>query len=483
MAATDSGLGLLWSGDQTTAPFLHFLMTDFFSQRLNNAKNNSATLLSFLPSSSQYVSGKHIIEPVKYGRNNNAFNRVREGGLFPDPGQTKARVYAYRSRIGFVRFIIEGSLMRRSRSDITRYVDPIVDLFSDFQDDYMVEKNRQMHSDGSGRLAEIASGTASATQTLRHNQDILTAGVSASAPDWEPTTYLAIGDRVMIVDPTGGTVRANVTVSSITSASVVVFSAIVTTTTGDWIVRVSNDDSTAAAQVNSSGFRTEPMGLGGIFQPQGVLDGHGAAAEVATAGAQQAYTWSGVDDFATVNRHFFQGLPASPAAAGWTSEFSFNQGIVYHNSGTLRAPTESLIQRACSQTIKRNNAEVNLYLSNYEVQDTYMDGLLPEKRYVNTVELMGGWGTVPVGPKGYPWAVDRMCPENRMYGLALESGGFMSHVVEPLGWATEQGASIWQYLQDTDVYQARMVEDDCVGVGVRDRCGFALLDLSQLTGP
>ena len=225
------------------------------------------------------------------------------------------------------------------------------------------------------------------------------------------------------------------------------------------------------------------MGLGGIFTATGVLDGHGPANEVATAGAQEAYTWSGTDDYATTSTDFFQGLPADSGAAGWTSDFEFNQGIVFDNGGVPRLPDESLIQRACSQARKRNNVMLNMYLSNYEARDTYMDSLLAEKRYVNTVELKGGWGMAPVGPEGYPWVADRLCPENVIYGLGLESGGFMQHVVEPLGWAQAQGSAIWQYLQDQDIYQGRMVEDWNCGVGVRNRAGFALVDIQQLSGP
>lgn len=481
---TDSGLGVQWSGDVNLAPYLHFLVTDFFSAQLNDARNNAATLLSLMPSDSQSISGKFVIEPVKFGRNMDAFNSVREGGKFPDPKFTKSRIYAYRSRHQFTRFKMDGFLLRSANSDMTRYIDPLVDVLADFHDDWVIDTNRKMHSDGSGRIAEIASGTASATQTVRLNQDIETlGGLGATAPDMPATLFFTPDTRYMIVDPTGATVRGIVNLDSIDSDTQVTFDASVTTTTGDWIVKCSNDDSTAASQVLSSAFRTEPMGIGGIFSASGVLDGHGPATEVATAGAQQAYTWSGTDDYATTNAYYFQGIPANVAATGWTSELTFNQAVVFHNSGVPRPVTEELIQIACSDTEERNNAMVEMFLSGYRMRDSYAVSLLGEKRYVNTVELKGGWSPAIVGPMGIPWAVDRWCYRNRLYGLALRTGGFKQHVKAQLQWATYQGSPVWTYLEDDDFYQARMVESYNNGVGVRDRAGFVLGDLQEIAGP
>jgi hypothetical protein len=502
MAATDSDLGLVWSSSTSTAPYLHFLMTDFFSNRIQDARNNSATILSLIPSSSQYVSGKFIIEPVKFGRNPNAFNNVYEGGQYPDPGSTKARIYAYRPRTQFVRFILDGFLLRAAQKDVTRYVDPVVDLMADFMEDYMVDTARKLYSDGTGRLAEINEDAAAllADPTddigLRVNQDIATgqsaAGAAATgASDQPPTLYLEEGMRVAIFSPSGGAIRAYATIDAIVDGSTATFTTTDGTNwsatgvaVGDWIVKCSNDDQTSVsgAKVNSA-FRTEPVGLGGILGEQGILDGNGPTKEVGSGTASPdsslAYTWGGTDDVSVTNPNWFQGLPARPSASGWSSDMVFNQGIVAHAAGVKRTPSEQLIQRFVSTVRKTNNAKVNLFLSSYEVRDTYAESLIGEKRFTNTIDLKGGWDPALSGPAGIPWAVDRLCWHNRIYALALEDGGFMQHVLEPLSWASEEGSPVWTYLQDDDKYQARMVESYAIGVGIRNRCGGTLLDLLE----
>ena len=78
-----------------------------------------------------------------------------------------------------------------------------------------------------------------------------------------------------------------------------------------------------------------------------------------------------------------------------------------------------------------------------------------------------------------PWVTDLRCWHNRAYFMALDDGGFMQHVEEPLTWATEQGANVWQYLENDDIYQGRMVESFNFGVGVRNRCGGVMVDLLE----
>lgn len=510
MAATDSGVGqLAWGATTSAAPYLHALMTDYFTPVIHNARNNQAAVLSLIPKDSRFFGGKFIIEPVEFGRNHKSFNAVGDDGRFPDPGVDKARIYAYRSRQQFGRFIIGGKLLRAAGYEPTRYVDPIQRTTKRWTEDYLVDKARQMWSDGSGRLAEVSvtPGAGSPVQmTLRVNQDIATGmgapGASASgAPDWPPTMYLAVGMRVAFVT-SGGTFRCIGEVTSIDSSTLATFMFVLAIAAGadfnacgvvatDWIVKIGNATAgmTNALALQDSAFKNEPMGLGGILGYAGVLDGHGPAAEVgadltaasleSAAAGYTAYTWSGTDAPGLTTKNFFQGLAALSTAPGWEGDLTFNQGLILHNSGSIRTPTENLIQRAYSALRKLNNARINVLVSSYELRDTFAETLLGEKRYVNTVDMKGGWDSMLPGPEGIPWVCDLWAPHNQLTGLSLEDGGFLQYIIEPLSWATEEGANIWQYLQDYDRYQARLVEDYNVGIGVRNRCGFRILDLRE----
>lgn len=497
MAVTESGLGLTWDTDAANAPALHFLMTDFFGSRLHDARNNSAGILSVVLDSSQKVSGKFYREPVKFGRNPNGFNFVREGGKFPDPKANKAREYFVRTRTQFHRFVVQGKLLRSARGDVTRYVDPLSDMMADQMDDYLVDMARIMYSDGSGRVGEFVSGAAatSGTLTVRSNQDVLTghgsgASASTSAPDEPATHYFEVGGRYMVVSGTG-TIRYVFEVDSIDNATQMQATTIGSysgtnlnggsSTTGDWIVKCSNDDS--GLSVNSSALRAEPVGLGGIFGSLGIFDGNGPSLPVGetawTGTSSLAYGYGGTDLYSVTDQYWFQGLPANASAAGWEGDLTFNQAVISQNGGTPRAPTESLFQRFYSTIRDTNNAMPDMIVSRSEVRDTYAETMLPDKRYNDTLNLKGGWDSALAGPSGKPWVTDIRCQHNRAYLLSLADGGWTQLVEEPLGWASEQDSNVWQYLQDDDIYQARMVESMNFMVGVRNRCGGLILDLLE----
>jgi hypothetical protein len=510
MAATDANLGLVWSPTSTTAPYLHHMMSDFISPTINDARNSATKVLSIIPKNTKYYGGKHILERVKYGRNPRQFTNVGDDGNFPDPGQRKMRWYSSRSRQAFARFILQGKLVRAQARDTMANVDPIMDDMDNFLDDYLVDKGRQMYSDGSGRLCEInETGSGTTYQfTMRVNQDIATGlgspgATTAGCPDQAPTAYLQPGMRVLIITA-GGTPKAVCNVDSVDDANQATLTALsfpsggtafsdvdgvgTDVLAGDWVVKTgSSDNSSNARMVSNSAWKAEPMGLNGILGYYGPLDGNGIATEVGSNPAASiesvsgydAYTFGGTDFFGNTNPYYFQGLACHASGIGWESELTFNRGVVQNNSGTPRLPTENLFMRALSTLQETNNAEVQLWLSSYGVRDTYAEQLTGEKRYNDTLELKGGWSPSLVGPAGLPWVVDRMCWHNRVHGLALETGGFTQYVMEDLSWATEQGASIWQYLQDQDKYQARLVEDYQIFVGVRNRCGITILDMLE----
>ncbi len=504
MAATDANLGLVWNGSSAVAPYLHYMMSDYISPTINDARNNATKVLSIIPKSTKYYGGKFIQERVKFGRNPKQFGNVGDDGNFPDPGQRKMRWMTSRARQGFARFILQGLIVRASSRDTMADVDPVMDDMDNFLDDYLVDKARQMYSDGSGRLCEIAeAGLAATTQqfTMRVNQDVATnlgapGATTAGCPDQPPTQYLQAGMRVLIVTA-GGTPRCIATVDSIDDANQATLTFVSGTTdfltsgvaSGDWVVKTGSSDfsSTARALANSA-WKAEPMGLMGILGFNGTIDGNGPATEVASDPATAlegssanftAYTWGGTDNFAATTTHYFQGLAAHSSAIGWDAELTFNQGVSVNNLGVPRLPVENLFMRALTSLEVANNAQVNLWLSHHNVRNTYAEQLIGEKRYNDTLELKGGWSPSLVGPAGIPWVVDKDCWHNRCVGLALETGGFVQYIMEELSWANEQGASIWQYLQDQDKYQARLVESYQIMVGVRNRCGITILDLLE----
>jgi hypothetical protein len=458
MAITDAGLGTTWTTGIGT--FLTHLVTDDYTGRLNDARNNSAPILGLIPSTSRKVAGKFIVEQVLTGRNPNAFGYVGEGGKLPDPGTTSAATYAYRWRTCFARLLFDGSILRATNKEDVRFIDVIERDFQSCADDMAQDQARIMYNDGSGRLAQIQTGVNSTAQTLVLNQSWESVGTCT-----QPLSlYLSVGMRIAVISPDGATIRGVRTITAIgaetlgpPSTLAITLDSAVTSTTNDWIVKAQYTGGTPTRV--DTGHRNEPMGLMGILSDDGCLDGNGASSVASN------YTVVGADDYATTSATHFQGVAVTN---------TFNQAIIMTGGGVLRPLTEGLLQLAQSKLEKTNNAKIDMMISNYGPRDSYGISLLGQKQYHNTTELRGGWSVLDWN--GKPWYVDRYCPDNRVLLLGLEGGGFIQHVNETFQPLNPYGPH-WMRLPDDDKYQVPFVMSGNVGVGIRQRCGGQLTDL------
>jgi len=490
MAVTDAGLGTAWNFSQG---FASTLMTDFYQPWINDAKNNASVLLGMVPETSDQINGKFVIEPVKFGRNVDAFGFVRDNGKLPDPGSAKARPYAYRVRQMFARAKISGRIMRASQSNPVAYVDALDDVMQQMADDMAVELNRILHSDGSGRIAELSAVTGGGLTTgqvdLRLNQNIESVASCTSSPaQFLKDDY--ISRRVAIVAP-DGTVRGIRRVIAVVSETVGPPSAARVTTgdpitgaavalpagtaIGDWIVTAARNTADGGGQAESinTGFKNEPMGIAGIFADTGVLDGHGIATapSYTVNGGTMSYTPNDDYDETNVAAAGFQGIPVD-------STHPWNRSIVMDGAGVLRVPTEELLQLVMDRLEEENNAECEVLLSGFGERSAYGETLTPDKRYNNTTTLSGGWTGLDF--KGKTWVVDRHCLKNRIYFLGLRGGGFRQHV-ETTFQALDPLGPMWYRLQDDDEYHAAWVAGMNFGVGIRNKCGAVVTDIRRST--
>lgn len=472
MAGIDTATGVQFASGQAYADSF---MTNFMVPVLADARNNSSVLWSMLKKQPHTpVSGRFIVFPVRFGRNTGS-NAVRESYTaqsspdLPDPGAQGGKNYSFATRTMYGRVKLDGPTIRRGKTNGGAFI-PISELeMQGIIDDMTVECNRMAHNDGSGRIAEYSSGTT--TVTVRMNQSI--EGVpTVSTPIADK--YFEVGQRVAFCSA-GGTIRTRATgsqtglyVIAVTSTTIQLAltpggSAVDVTgdssgvTAGDWIVRISND----TASLTSSGFRSEPMGFGGIFCDDGALDGNGISSN-----AQQ----SGVDDFSTtaITSAGFQGLAA-------TSANPFNRAVVLDNGGSGSRPlTEELLQQAFSDAEEINNANISILLSAYPAYNAYVKTLTPDKRYNDTLELKGGHKMLSFN--GVAWVKDRFCYKNRVYMPNLEE--FTVYEVEPLQPLAAFDVPRWERLANKDAYWAGWVTSYNLGVNVRNRCGAVLTELA-----
>lgn len=474
-------------GSQAGAGYYDNLLTNYFLQLLPDARNNSTVLLSMIDKRPhQAVSGKYIVFPVRFGRST-GLNNVGYGGVIPDPGFQPSLTYSTITRKGMARIALDGDTIRHGKTNGGAYAEALQIEMEGIVDDIMIDRARQVHNDGSGRIAEANAAptlTPDAdgciTLTLRVNQNIEGGATTRAAGTLDK--YIEPGMRIAIYSPSGGirifTPNTGSAANAFTVFDVTVSGASVsirlrdalnvafvaglgttTITTGDWLVRCGNGVAlgTAPARVDTA-WRREMMGIGGVFTDVGVLNGMGAA------GSQQ----SAAEDDTGTSTTFFQGITAANQA--------FNRAVVLDNGGAGNRPlTEELMQQAMSDAEEINNANIELILSSFPTYNSYVKLLTPDKRYNNTLELTGGHKTLTFN--GVGWVKDRFCYQNRVYFLALDQ----FHILETAPMQPLVGGDVttWERLPDLDKYWRGWTWEDNMIVEVRNRTGAVLTELAS----
>jgi len=448
------------------------LLTNYFLQLLPDARNNSNVLLSMIDKRpTQAVSGRFIVFPVRYGRST-GLNNVGYGGLIPDPGSQNAATYSTITRKGMARIALDGDTIRHGKTNGGAYAEAMQIEMEGIIDDIMIDRSRQVHNDGSGRIAEVKTAGSTTTLTLKVNSSIEGAATTRAAGTldkyiesgmrlakfnnagvasaWDASNYVIVVDQVA-VSGSDVTITANST-----TGSAITFTA--SSAVGDWIVRASSTATPTAAQpIRDTAYRREMMGIGGVFSDTGTLNG------MVGSGSQQSAAESDVVTSTT----FFQGIASTQ---------DFNKAIVLDNGGAGNRPlTEELMQQAISDAEEINNANVELLLSSFPTYNSYVKLLTPDKRYNNTLELAGGHKTLTFN--GIGWVKDRFCYQNRVYFMALDQ----FHILEtsPLQPLVGGDVTTWERLQDLDKYWRGWTWEDNMIVEVRNRTGAVLTELAS----
>lgn len=464
-------------GGATTAGYYDNLLTNYFLQLLPDARNNSTVLLSMIDKRPhQAVSGKYIVFPVRFGRST-GLNNVGYGGLIPDPGFQPSLTYSTITRKGMARIALDGDTIRHGKTNGGAYAEALQIEMEGIVDDIMIDRARQIHNDGSGRIAEVAVVGGSTSLTLKINSDIEGAATTraagtldkyiepgmrlakfpaggGSSTGWDASNFVIIVTAVAVSGSTV-TIQANSVSGSpitFTSASAV----------GEWIVRCSSG-STTAQVIKDTSYRREMMGIGGVFSDVGTKNG------MVGSGSQQSAAESDTD----TNGYHFQGVVATAGQAG---NQAFNRAVVLDNGGAGNRPlTEELMQQAMSDAEEINNANIELILSSFPTYNSYVKLLTPDKRYNNTLELQGGHKTLTFN--GVGWVKDRFCYQNRVYFLALDQ----FHILETAPMQPLVGGDVttWERLPDLDKYWRGWTWEDNMIVEVRNRTGAVLTELAS----
>lgn len=148
---------------------------------------------------------------------------------------------------GYVRRQVDGLALIGTKSKEAAFQTLARKTMEELREASALMMQGSFHGAGNGILATVVAGATSATQTITAPY-----GVASSGP---ATLLLSVGDYVAVTDSTGATVRGRATVSAINSfpsstQAILTFSATVTSTTNDIVVKASASDTSFNAATN-----------------------------------------------------------------------------------------------------------------------------------------------------------------------------------------------------------------------------------------
>jgi hypothetical protein len=259
-------------------------------------------------------------------------------------------------------FSITGPLLKASASQKGAYEKALTQEMEGVTDDLKRMVNINAYLSGDGTITTIASGTASATQTV------------------PLTVHLEIGDVYDIYDVTGVTKRNTtpLTILSIDRPNLsVLFDASVTTTTGDRLIRASSDSTTAVP--NNDLASGTINGLAKIVNNTGALHG--------------------------LN-------PASAGEGFWKSQVIAAGGAVIADT-LLRQLVDAIGYESGSD-------ESFVFITTRGIRSRYAQTLQSQKRFndAQSVTLHGGFKAILFDED--PMVVDDHCQTGRVYALRLK---------------------------------------------------------------
>lgn len=354
--------------------------------------NNATVLLNKVQRNERDVVGKQWQQVAHYQRNSGVGSGTETG--LPTAGQQK-----YANPYGVVKFTrgriqVSGPVMEASKNDTGAIVRALESEIKGVTTDMKREVNYQFFNDGTAARA-IINGDPGTEVTL--------------TLDNPGTQYMYDGMLIDIVDPTTGVPTANstdLTISTVDSATQATLSAAADTAVAD------NDVIVRANSTDDAGTSYEMMGLKGIIDD---------ATYVTTLHnlSRSTYAW-------------------------WKASTHSNDD----NSGTNRDLTLALIQDSIS-AVEKNGGKTNLILSGHDVRDSYAALVVADKRFVNTMDLDGGFKALEYN--GIPWVADRDCPPNTVFFVDTDHLQIMQ--MSDWNWMDKDGA-VLSRVSGSDAYEA-----------------------------
>jgi hypothetical protein len=137
---------------------------------------------------------------------------------------------------------------------------------------------------------------------------------------------------------------------------------------------------------------------------------------------------------------------------------------VLDNSGVNRPLDLDIMQQAFEQADIQGDGVISLIVTSHALVRKYQGLVIAQKRFVNTMELDGGWKALEYND--VPLVYDKDATAGQMYFLDEEP--FAIYRQSDFFWLDKDG-SILRRLDDRDAYQATLALYAEMGVSSRNR--------------
>jgi hypothetical protein len=353
--------------------------------------------------------GNEFRIPLRTSRNSGVGSRAESAAL-PAPGSQGYMYISEPLRYHYGSISITGQLLKASASNEGAFERALTAELEGVTDDLKRKVNIDAYGIGTGQLATVTTGVASATQAI------------SSTINFQGGEYIAFYDSTLTTHNAAAAVQV---LSVNRSALTITLSASVTTTTGDIIVRASSDD-TAAVPNNDR--NAVINGLGNIVDSTGVLHGLNPA----TAG--QGF-WASTE------------IAAASAIVGDSLLRQLKDGIGFESGSD-----EELI-----------------YITTRGIRNRYANTLTSLKRFndAQSVTLRGGFKALLFDDD--PMLVDDVCPIGTVFALNT-SAMFWSQMSDWEFMEEDTGRAL-HIVPGFDRYQAWIFKYANLGTWARNRHG------------
>jgi len=457
MAYTGSTAAILSNYDEA--------LKTFYLPAIQEQLNQDTILADMIDTNEEDVSGKEATIECHYGRTKGTGARP-DGGALPDADYQKFKTAEIPMKYIYGRITVSGPTIAATRDERGSYAKALDTEIAGVVTDLKKEVNRMLWGAGYGVLSRWNTGTVS-TVTV---QKRYTGNTAAGGGDGFGSTFGAKyhGEgRTDLVEVIVSGLSSQATSSFVTDTTDLVVTGVTegtnydtititapgTMVTGSWFVR---PGSLAVADAAAGAHRYEMMGISGIVDDRNL---------------DEINVYNGTDDsLSTAYVDGLQGL-AVGTYTWWKAIVDAHAGGRY---SAQRALTFTLMQKVFDKVEEAAGKDYgpNLILTTRAIRREYLELCQADRRYVNTMELDGGWTAIDYN--GVPFTVDNDAIDGNIFFLTTSD--LQIYRMADYDWMQKDGA-VLSRITNYDAYEAVLYRYAELGCTRRNAQGL-LADLS-----